>query len=263
MESSNVLLTGTRYSNLPENYVRSVSDRPRLSEVKDCENVPVIDLSVADESLLAQQIGNACKSHGFFQVINHGVNSELVEKMMEISHEFFHLPLDVKMQFYSDDPTKTMRLSTSFNLKKESVHNWRDYLRLHCHPIEKYVQEWPSVPSTFKDVVATYCKEVRKLGLRLLGSISLSLGLEEDYIEKVLGDQGQHMAVNYYPPCPEPELTYGLPRHTDPNTITILLQGQEVAGLQVLHNGKWVAVNPYPNAFVVNIGDQIQVQYLH
>ncbi|KAF9601874.1 hypothetical protein IFM89_023793 [Coptis chinensis] len=253
-----VLSSGTKHTNLPENYVRPESERPRLLEVTDCENVPIIDLNDLDRSKLTQLIGDACKSHGFFQVINHGISSELVEGMMQIAHEFFHLPLDVKMKFYSDDPTKTMRLSTSFNLKKETVNNWRDYLRLHCHPLEKYVEDWPSVPSAFKYVVGTYCKEVRQLGFNLLGFVSMSLGLEEDYMEKVLGDQGQHMAVNYYPPCPAPELTYGLPHHTDPNTITILLQGQEVPGLQVLHNGKWVAVNPHPGAFVVNIGDQVQ-----
>lgn len=75
----------------------------------------------------------------------------------------------------------------------------------------------------------------------------------------VLGDQGQHMAINYYPPCPAPDMTYGLPAHTDPNTITILLQDPQVAGLQVLQDDKWVAVDPHRNTLVVNIGDQIQV----
>jgi salicylic acid 3-hydroxylase len=90
--------------------------------------------------------------------------------------------------------------------------------------------------------------------------ISLSLGLEEDYIEKVLGEQEQHMAVNYYPQCPEPDLTYGLPKHTDPNALTILLQDPKVAGLQVLKDGnRWIAVNPRPNALVINLGDQLQV----
>lgn len=108
--------------------------------------------------------------------------------------------------------------------------------------------------------MSTYCREVRRLGFRLLGFISLGLGLEEDYIEKVLGEQEQHMAVNYYPECPQPELTYGLPSHTDPNALTILLQDQQVAGLQVLKEGKWIAVNPQPNALVINLGDQLQVK---
>ena len=99
---------------------------------------------------------------------------------------------------------------------------------------------------------------MRELALTLLEAISESLGLEKDCINKALGQHGQHMAVNYYPPCPQPELTYGLPGHTDPNAITLLLQ-DEVPGLQVLKDGKWLAVNPLPNTFTVNIGDQIQV----
>ncbi|KAH9678358.1 protein DMR6-LIKE OXYGENASE 2 [Citrus sinensis] len=47
-------------------------------------------------------------------------------------------------------------------------------------------------------------------------------------------------------------------RHTDPNLITVLLQ-DDVPGLQVLRNGKWLPVSPIPNTFIVNIGDQMQV----
>ncbi|XWS48662.1 hypothetical protein CRYUN_Cryun13aG0095300 [Craigia yunnanensis] len=254
-----VLSSGIRYSNLPESYVRPESERPRLSEVSECENVPVIDLGCEDRGQIIQQISLACMYYGFFQVINHGVSKEAVEKMLKVAHDFFELPLEEKVKLYSDDPSKTMRLSTSFNVNKEKVHNWRDYLRLHCHPLHKYVPEWPSNPPSFKEIVSQYCIEVRELGYRLQELISESLGLEKYYIKNVLGEQGQHMAVNYYPPCPEPELTYGLPGHTDPNALTILLQDLQVAGLQVLKDGKWVAVNPHPNAFVINIGDQLQV----
>lgn len=109
--------------------------------------------------------------------------------------------------------------------------------------------------------MSNYCKEVRELGFRLEEAISSSLGLEKDSLRNVLGEQGQHMAINYYPACPEPELTYGLPAHTDPNAITILLQDLQVAGLQILKDGKWLAIKPQPDAFVINIGDQIQVHF--
>ncbi|URE07237.1 hypothetical protein MUK42_19740 [Musa troglodytarum] len=70
------------------------------------------------------------------------------------------------------------------------------------------------------------------------------------------------MAINYYPKCPQPQLTYGLPAHTDPNALTILLPDPDVAGLQVLKDGRWIAVDPLANAFVINIGDQLQVTTL-
>lgn len=84
------------------------------------------------------------------QVINHGVGTETMEKMQQVSKEFFKLPVEEKMKLYSDDPTKTMRLSTSFNVKKETINNWRDYLRLHCYPLHKYSPEWPANPLSFR-----------------------------------------------------------------------------------------------------------------
>ncbi|MCL7025140.1 hypothetical protein MKW94_024796 [Papaver nudicaule] len=177
--------------------------------------------------------------------------------MLQVGKEFFRLPESERTKFYSDDTSKTTRLSTSFNVTNEKVANWRDFLRLHCFPLEDYVKEWPANPSTFRIDVAEYCTSIRGLTLKLLGAISESLGLNRDYIGGELNNHGQHMAINYYPPCPEPELTYGLPGHTDPNAITILLQ-DDVPGLQVLQDGKWIAVNPIPNTFIINIGDQIQ-----
>ncbi|PON37751.1 Oxoglutarate/iron-dependent dioxygenase [Parasponia andersonii] len=248
---------------VPSNYIRPISDRPNLASVDTSTvgSIPVIDLDGLhgpNHSDIIKQIGQACQSDGFFQVKNHGISEEIVDNMLRIANEFFQLPEGERLKNYSDDPSKTTRLSTSFNVKTEKVSNWRDFLRLHCHPLENYVHEWPTNPSSFREDVAKYCTSVRGLVLRLVEAISESLGLKRDSIEKSLGKHGQHMALNYYPPCPQPELTYGLPGHTDPNLITVLLQDQ-VPGLQVLRNGKWVAVNPIPKTLIVNIGDQMQV----
>ncbi|MED6128233.1 hypothetical protein PIB30_095621 [Stylosanthes scabra] len=226
MESSRANLISdlaATLSHVPSKFVRPLGERPNLEEV-----------------------------------VNHGVEEEVVEKMMKVSREFFELPERERVKWYSEDPLKTTRLSTSFNVKTEKVGNWRDYLRLHCHPLQNYINEWPTNPASFKSHVAHYCTHMRALSLLLLGAISESLGLDADYINTVLGQHGQHMAINYYPPCPQPDLTYGLPAHADPNVVTLLLQDQ-VSGLQVLIDGKWVAVDPVPNSFTVNIGDQMQV----
>ncbi|KAJ1299035.1 hypothetical protein BS78_01G500800 [Paspalum vaginatum] len=254
------LISTAEHAELPENYVRPEAQRPRLSEVVSDAQIPVIDLADPDRAAVVARIGDACRTHGFFQVLNHGVPAELTQAMLAVAYDFFRLPAEEKAKLYSDDPAKKMRLSTSFNVRKETVHNWRDYLRLHCHPLEQYVPEWPQNPPSFRETVSSYCVEVRKLGFRLYGAISQSLGLEEGYMERTLGEQEQHMAVNFYPRCPAPELTYGLPAHTDPNALTILLMDQQVAGLQVRRyaDGSWIAVNPRPNALVINIGDQLQ-----
>lgn len=171
-----VLSTGIPHESLPLTYIRPESDRPRLAEVSQIDNVPVIDLACENRALIVDQIRHACSTFGFFQVpkssnnisifykvlvltefgsgilkvVNHGVEKKVYEEMLEVGSEFFELPVEEKMKIYSDDPTKTMRLSTSFNVRKEKVHNWRDYLRLHCYPIELYVNEWPEKPAKFR-----------------------------------------------------------------------------------------------------------------
>lgn len=92
----------------------------------------------------------------FCQIKNHGIPETLISTIMNIAREFFRLPESERMKSYSDDPTKTTRLSTSFNVKTEKVSNWRDFLRLHCHPLKDYVNEWPSNPPSFRWVTQTH-----------------------------------------------------------------------------------------------------------
>ncbi|CAE6131353.1 unnamed protein product [Arabidopsis arenosa] len=249
-------------SHIPSNYVRPIFDRPNLSEVESSgDSIPLIDLRELhgpNRTEIVQQLAIACSTYGFFQIKNHGVPDTTIDKMLTVAREFFHQPESERVKHYSADPTKTTRVSTSFNIGADKILNWRDFLRLHCFPIEDFIEEWPSSPSSFKEATAEYATSVRALVLRLLEAISESLGLERDHISNILGKHAQHMAFNYYPPCPEPELTYGLPGHKDPTVITVLLQDQ-VSGLQVFKDDKWVAVNPIPNTFIVNIGDQMQV----
>ncbi|XWS31434.1 hypothetical protein CRYUN_Cryun23aG0075400 [Craigia yunnanensis] len=84
-----------------------------------------------------------------------------------------------------------------------------------------------------REIVAAYSIEAKKLGLRILELVSEGLGLESG-------------------------LTLGVPKHCDPNLLTILHQG-EVPGLHVFKDGEWIGVEPLHNAFVVNIGHQLQI----
>ncbi|WVZ94776.1 hypothetical protein U9M48_040634 [Paspalum notatum var. saurae] len=262
------LISMAEHAELPENNVRPEGQRPRLSEVVSDEQIPIIDLADPDRATVVARIGDAYRTHGFFQVLNHGVPVELTQAMLAVAYDFFRLTAEEKAKLSSDDPAKKMRLSTSFNMRKETVHNWRDYLRLHGHPLEQHVvPDWPENPPSFRETVSTYCGEVRKLGFRLYGAISESLGLEEGYMERTLGlgEQEQLMAVNFYPSCPALELTYGLPAHTDPNahTITILLMDQhqqQVADPQVPRDdGGWIMVMAFVGVAQPGLGGRSTV----
>nr|GMD32577.1 protein DOWNY MILDEW RESISTANCE 6-like [Ipomoea batatas] len=242
-----VLSSGIRLSSLTKKYVRPELDRPRLSVVAQFNDVPVIDLGCGDGNLVVKQIVHACSDYGFFKVINHGVPKKAIDDMLKVAEEFSELPEEEKKKlYYSDDPSKTMRLSSgNFNC-----------LRLDCFPCckKKCSPEWLSNPSSYRGIVSNYVKKVGELGFVIEEVISESLDLEKS---SSIGEMlGEHMAVNFYPP--RPETTYGLPGHTDPNALTILLQDTQVSGIQVLKDGKWFAVKPHPDAFVITLGDQLQ-----
>jgi len=67
--------------------------------------------------------------------------------------------------------------------------------------------------------------------------------------------------INYYPTCPERDVTLVLSSYLDRGGITFLLQ-DNILGLQVRKGNTWVCVKPIPDAFVVNLGDQMQVSIM-
>lgn len=114
------------------------------------------------------------------------------------------------------------------------------------------------------EVSLEFSKRTREVALEIMKGISESLGLESDYIYKTMDlERGlQLIAANYYPPCPQPELAIGIPHHTDHGLVTLLIEN-DINGLQVEHNGKWVSVNTIPNAFLVNLADHMQVTTIY
>lgn len=101
-----------------------------------------------------------------------------------------------------------------------------------------------------------------QLGMTIFEMLAQGLGLPDDYFSRNFHEKRSTMLrVNQYPPCPLPERCLGLGSHTDPHTLTILLQ-DEVGGLQVQkNNGEWIGIRPVPNSFIINIGDMLEVSF--
>lgn len=252
---------------LNPNYILPQDKRPNLSQISTLATIPIIDLMQPFASIV-DQISRACEEYGFFQIINHGIPQQLCDRMMSVMTDFFELPPEEKAPFFTTDLTKQVRLfhfyvkdAAAAGGSQNKVSMWSECFYHRCHPLNDDVLHLlPQNPPQYREVVGEYAKEIGVLMKRLLSLISQGLGLEKDCLEKKLGDKPILNAQgNYYPPCPNPELTLGLNVHTDLNALTILRQSERVTGLQVIKDGVWVAVEPIPNAFVINLGDQIQV----
>ncbi|KAJ6351258.1 hypothetical protein OIU78_007221 [Salix suchowensis] len=65
--------------------------------------------------------------------------------------------------------------------------------------------------------------------------------------------------LNYYPICPDPELTVGVGRYSDVSTLTVLLQ-RDIGGLYVRRdNDSWIHVPLANGSIVINVGDALQI----
>ncbi|XP_043697846.1 2-oxoglutarate-dependent dioxygenase 21, chloroplastic [Telopea speciosissima] len=179
--------------------------------------------------------------------------------------DFFDLPAGEKNKFMSRDVHKPVRYSTSLPDGVDNsagVQFRRFFLKHYAHPLDKWVGSWPAKPPHYREQMGRYCVEVQKVAIEVMGAITESLGLSPTYLSKKMEPGTQVMAVNSYPPCPHPDMTLGLPPHTDYSCITILLQS--CSGLQVMvpegDNNTWKLVpEGVQGTLQVHVGDHLEV----
>nr|AAX63401.1 flavanone 3 beta-hydroxylase [Solanum pinnatisectum] len=247
---------------LQTSFIRDEEERPKVAYDKFSDEIPVISLQGIDDingsrrSEICEEIVNACEDWGVFQVVDHGVDAELLSQMTKLAKEFFELPPDEKLRFDMSGGKKGGFIVSS-HLQGEVVQDWREIVTYFSYPIRaRDYSRWPDKPQGWIAVTEKYSEKLMDLACKLLEVLSEAMGLEKEALTKACVDMDQKVVVNFYPKCPEPDLTLGLKRHTDPGTITLLLQDQ-VGGLQATKdNGKtWITVQPVEGAFVVNLGD--------
>ncbi|KAA8546445.1 hypothetical protein F0562_002816 [Nyssa sinensis] len=203
------------------------------------------------------RIANGCEEWGFFQLVNHGISVELLERVKKVCSECYKLEREEGFK----NSTMVKLLNDSVEKKSgnklENV-DWEDVFLLSDD------NEWPSKILGFKETMAEYRAELKKLAEKVMEVMDENLGLPNGYIKKAFNCGERDNAffgtkVSHYPPCPHPEMVNGLRAHTDAGGVILLFQDDEVKGLQILKNGEWIDVQPVPNAIVINTGDQIEV----
>nr|ASK51800.1 putative flavanone 3-hydroxylase [Muscari armeniacum] len=247
---------------LRPSFVRDEDERPTVAYNEFSSEIPVISLAGIDDvhggrrAEICSKIVEACEDWGIFQVVDHGVDAGLVEDMSRLARGFFALPPEEKLRFDMSGGKKGGFIVSS-HLQGEAVQDWREIVTFFSYPLNaRDYSRWPNKPGGWITVAEQYSEKLMGLACKLLGVLSEAMGLETEALTKACVDMDQKMLVNFYPKCPQPELTLGLKRHTDPGTITLLLQDQ-VGGLQATKDGgkTWITVQPVDGAFVVNLGD--------
>ncbi|CAN1747254.1 2-oxoglutarate-dependent dioxygenase 11 [Linum perenne] len=194
------------------------------------------------------------------QLINHGVTEEVVQKMKMDVQEFFNQPLQEKMSC-GKMPDNPEGYGQVFVLSEEQKLDWADVLFVRTLPVNaRNMRHWPRVPSSFRDSLDQYSSELEKLVLTLVNYMARNLVLEPEKLLSLFNDGTQGVRMNYYPPCKESTKVMGFTPHSDPNGLTLVTQvNDDVQGLQIRKDGRWVPVVMIPGAFIVNVGDVFEI----
>lgn len=248
---------------IPEAFIRTENEQPAITTVQGVNlEVPVIDMNDPDEEKINRLIIDASEKWGMFQIINHGIPIEILEKLKKVGKEFFELPQEEKEVYAKPENSKSIEgYGTSLQKEMHGKKGWVDHLFHKIWPPSAInYQFWPKNPPSYRKVNEDYTKYLHTVADKLFKTLSLGLGLEEDELKEAMGgkDLIYVLKINYYPPCPRPDLALGVVAHTDLSSITILVPN-EVQGLQASRDGEWYDVKYISNALVIHIGDQIEI----
>ncbi|XP_054788993.1 gibberellin 3-beta-dioxygenase 1-like [Prosopis cineraria] len=233
-------------------------------------SIPVVDLT--DPNAM-ETIKLACEEWGIFQLKNHGIPLSLLNHVNEEIKRLFSLPAEQKVKalrppgaqagygsaYISPFFPKVMWhegftiVGSSYDDAKKVFTNHDDFAR--------FSEKMEEIQKQLKNVV----EKVTGMILNLLGVC--------DKEKKWVKSDNQTLQMNSYPSCPDPDRAIGLAQHKDTSIITILHQTQvhpqtrsqvltqdQTGGLQIFKEGiGWVPVRPDPDAFVVHVGDILEI----
>lgn len=213
------------------------------------------ELNCEKRSKTMALLHHACEKCGFFQVENHGIDKELMEKVKHLVNG--HYEENLKESFYKSAIAKSIQ-----NQGNTSDIDWESSFFIWHRPTSN-INEISNFSEDLREAMDEYIAQLVKLAEKLSELMCENLGLENGHImEAFSGNKGPSVGtkVAKYPQCPHPELVRGLREHTDAGGIILLLQDDKVPGLEFFKDGEWVEIPPSKNNTIfVNIGDQLEI----
>eukprot|EP00887_Chlorella_sp_A99_P000058 scaffold16.g58.t1 len=207
---------------------------------------------------VADAIREAASEYGCFQLVNHGVDSELMADLQAQMRAFFALPLDAKLAVGAGRSGHWWRVQWGFDFCHEVLEATA------ASPVVTAPNQWPADQPEFRRVMEAWLGEMSRVSFKLLEAFSLGLHLPPHTLHPVFqarcvfvcggsvkwvgrDDHTSFMRLNHYP-------------ETQPRFFTILIQDPRVHGLQFFRAGGWVDIPPIPGALTINVGDQCQAR---
>ncbi len=233
------------------------------------QTIPVVDLEdwnsgdPVRRAAFVRASGAALEDIGFFALINHGVDSDLIKKAYSVAAEFFDNDEASKKRF-EDLALKGQRGFTSFGREhakgseapdlKEFYHVGREGDSAGPDNI------WPDVVPDFKPTMNTLFTQLDACAGALLEACALYVQVPQRRLADAAVNGQTVLRIIHYPPVADDAnpASVRAAAHEDINLITLLCEST-AAGLELLQrDGTWRPVHALDGQIIVDSGDMLQ-----
>ncbi|KAL0812595.1 hypothetical protein Bca101_069038 [Brassica carinata] len=208
-------LVNAGITHLPRIFHESPSNlanpKPPSTDLLHLTTIPTIDLGgrvfedEAKRKNTVDGVRDAAEKWGFFQVINHGVSLDLLERMKDGVRGFNEQAPEVKKQYYSRDFRREFVYTSNFDLYTSSAASWRDTFSCYMAPNPTKPQDLPAICSTATALFLPSFFRIKSKGFKFsakgTGSMFLLLlvhssSTSETFSRQVLVQQSMPFAQN-------------------------------------------------------------------
>lgn len=239
------------------------------------DSLPVLDISELDQGDAAaaafrDKLRQVTHDVGFFYLVGHGIPQELIDEVLDVSRRFFELPEADKLAIENvHSPQFRGYTRTGEELTNGAV-DWREQIDI---GEERETVEggaafqrlegpnlWPDALPELESAITRWREQLSALALRLLRTWAVSLGSPADVFDDAFAERPFTLIkIVRYPGRSDEAAQQGVGAHRDGGVLTLLLVEPGKGGLQVEHDGDWIDAPSVPGAFVVNIGEMLEL----
>jgi isopenicillin N synthase-like dioxygenase len=241
-------------------------------------SLPILDLSALDGSpanaaQFRAELREVTHDVGFFYLVGHGVDQGLIDEALAVSRRFFNLPEKDKLEIENVHSAQFRGYTRMGGERTHGEVDWREQIDI--GPERDAVEPGPGVPEYWRlegpnlwpealpelrEIMTRWNEELSNVAMRLMRAWALSLDAPEDaFDEAFAGRPFPVTKIVRYPGESDPDPKQGVGAHRDGGVLTLLLVEPGKGGLQVEHDGEWIDAPSVPGAFVVNIGEMLEL----
>ncbi|WP_022889266.1 isopenicillin N synthase family dioxygenase [Agromyces italicus] len=239
--------------------------------------IPVLDLSLLNgtteqQAKFRDDLRRATHEVGFFSLIGHGVPTELIDRAYAAARAFFALPESHKLAIEnvtSPHFRGYTRMGGERTLGRVDIREQIDLgaerpaVPMTADTPDYWILEgpnlWPEALPELRTVSEEWIARLDEVGTRLLRAWAEALGAAPDTFDASFEHQSPYLKIVRYPGVAAEQPAQGVGAHKDLGVLTLLSVEDGKAGLQVEKDGEWIDVVAPSGAFVVNIGELLEI----